>query len=116
MKTLVREYTDEKNLVEDVKELKELGVAQNNIYVLAHQDDRTEYVAEEANINRIGIEELGLAESLHTLFEHKGDELRTKIEEMGLTRQDAEIYEEKLDEGKLLLFVTDSNKLNGMFE
>ncbi|BBP87772.1 hypothetical protein BsIDN1_13900 [Bacillus safensis] len=48
---------------------------------------------------------------LETSFK-KGDELRNKIHEIGFQKEEAETFEEHLDEGKVLLFVTDHEVKN----
>ena len=50
MKPVVRQYTNDEKLMKDVEELREIGVAREDIYVLSHDDDRTERLA-----NRISI-------------------------------------------------------------
>ncbi|MFP3481143.1 general stress protein, partial [Burkholderia sp. SIMBA_057] len=38
MKPVVREYTNDQKLMQDVKELQQLGVAKEDVYVLSHDD------------------------------------------------------------------------------
>lgn len=111
MKTLVMEYTNEEKLVKDVEEIENRGVPENNIYVLAHHDGHTDHIANKANANTIGIKEMGLKDTINKLFKHRGEELRSKIEDMGVSRESAEMYERKLDEGRILLFITDTEKI-----
>jgi hypothetical protein len=110
MKPVVREYTNDEQLVQDVKELQRLGVNSEDVYVLSHDDDRTDRVADHANANTIGSAETGLASTVENIFNKKGDELRNKIHEIGFTEAEAAQFEKKLDEGKVLLFVTDTEK------
>ncbi|TDQ42222.1 general stress protein [Aureibacillus halotolerans] len=109
-KPYVREYTDDVKLVEDVKELQSRGVEARDVFILTHDDDRTERVAEKADANTIGLREQGLTEYTGNIFRKKGDELRSKMKEIGLSAQEAEMYEEKMDHGSLFVFVTDSEK------
>ncbi|MGC4379375.1 general stress protein [Fictibacillus sp. Mic-4] len=104
-KPTVREYLTEQEVIGAVQDLESKGISQKDIYVLAHQDDRTNQVADRANVNTIGIKEEGLSTAVKNVFNSKGDELRNKMEEMGLSQYEAEEYERKLDEGKILLFV-----------
>ncbi|MEC3608609.1 general stress protein [Bacillus glycinifermentans] len=111
MKLVVREYTNDEKLMKDINELKEIGVAREDIYVLSHDDDRTERIAENTDANTIGAEETGIKNAVGNFFNKKGDELRNKIHEIGFSKQEAEQFEKHLDEGKVLLFVTDYDKV-----
>lgn len=111
MRPVVREYTNDERLVQDVQELSYRGVSKEDMYILSHDNDRTNRVADQADANKIGLLELGLGSAVSNIFVSKGDELRTKIEEMGLSPVEAELYEAKLDEGKILLFITDQEKV-----
>ncbi len=55
MKPVVREYSNDETLQRDVEQLKSLGVAREDIYVLSHDDDRTERIAGNADANTIGL-------------------------------------------------------------
>ncbi|MFP9035721.1 general stress protein, partial [Enterococcus faecalis] len=54
MKPVVKEYTNDEQLMKDVEELQKMGVAKEDVYVLAHDDDRTERLADNTNANTIG--------------------------------------------------------------
>ncbi|MCD7034743.1 general stress protein [Metabacillus sp. GX 13764] len=114
MKPFIREYVNDALLKQDVLELKGKGVAPEDIYVLSHDDERTNRVADDANANTIGISEMGIGEAVGNLFSKKGDELRSKLSEVGFTEDEASSYEEKLDEGKVLLIITDHEKTGGL--
>ena len=58
-------------------------------------------IADDTNTNTIGVKEQGLGTSIIN-FSPKGDELRNQMEEMGLSKEEANLYEEKLDQGKIL--------------
>ncbi len=62
-------------------------------------------IADDTNTNTIGVKEQGLGTSIINFFS-KRDELRNQMEEMGLSKEEANLYEEKLDQGKILLLVT----------
>ncbi|GAA0367082.1 general stress protein [Bacillus horti] len=111
MKPVVREYMNDEKLVHDVQELANRGIDKNDMFILSHDDDRTNRVADSAEANTIGVRELGLGSAVSNIFVSKGDELRKKIEEIGLSSVEAELYEEKLDEGKILLFIMDHEKV-----
>ncbi|HFK1717921.1 general stress protein [Bacillus cereus] len=105
-KPVVHEYQNEQEVVMKVKELELQGIHQDDIYVLAHEKHRAERIADDTNTNMIGVKEQGLGTSIINFFSRKGDELRNQMEEMGLSREEANLYEEKLDQGKILLLVT----------
>ncbi|PKJ52269.1 general stress protein [Bacillus sp. SN10] len=110
-KPRVYEYQNEQEIVMKVKELELQGVHRNDIYVLTHEKHRTEKIADNTNTNTIGVKEQGLGTSIINFFSKKGDELRNQMEEMGLSKEEANLYEAKLDQGKILILVTDKTPL-----
>ncbi|BBP87771.1 hypothetical protein BsIDN1_13890 [Bacillus safensis] len=68
MKPVVREYSNDETLQKDVEQLKALGVAREDIYVLSHDDDRTERIANNADANTIGSREVGLKHAVGNIF------------------------------------------------
>ena len=113
MKPTVKEYTNDEVLKQDVTELKNQGIDKQDIYILSHDDERTNRVAGNADANTIGLSEMGLGSAVGNIFSKKGDERRTKLEEIGFSKEEAERYEEKLDEGKILLMVTNRDRVTG---
>ncbi|MCY8851692.1 general stress protein [Bacillus inaquosorum] len=111
MKPVVKEYTNDEQLMKDVEELQQMGVAKEDVYVLTHDDDRTERLADNTNANTIGAKETGFKNAVGNVFNKKGDELRNKIHEIGFSEDEAAQFEKRLDEGKVLLFVTDNEKV-----
>lgn len=106
-KLVVHEYENEQEVVMKVKELELRGIHQDDIYVLTHEKHLTKKIADDTNTNTIGVKEQGLGTSIINFFSKKGDELRNQMEEMGLSKEEANLYEEKLDQGRILLLVTD---------
>jgi len=106
-KPVVHEYENEQEVVMKVKELELQGIHQDYIYVLTHEKHLTKKIADDTNTNTIGVKEQGLGTSIINFFSKKGDELRNQMEEMGLSKEEANLYEEKLDQGRILLLVTD---------
>ncbi|AGE78410.1 TPA: general stress protein [Bacillus thuringiensis] len=106
-KPVVYEYQNEQEVVMKVKELELQGIHQDDIYVLTHEKHITKKIADDTNTNTIGVKEQGLGTSIINFFSKKGDELRNQMEEMGLSKEEANLYEEKLDQGRILLLVTD---------
>ncbi|MFC5711812.1 general stress protein [Thalassorhabdus alkalitolerans] len=102
--TLLR--TDEE-VMEKVESLKSQGINENNIYVLSHDKQHTNQLADETDANTVGTTETGLDTTVKNLFRKKGDELRAKMQEMGIDEAEANELEEELDEGKILVVVKD---------
>ncbi|PGT54393.1 general stress protein [Bacillus cereus] len=105
-KPVVHEYQNEQEVVMKVKQLELQGVRQGDIYVLTHEKHLTKKIADDTNTNTIGVKEQGLGTSIINFFSKKGDELRNQMEEIGLSKEEANLYEEKLDQGRILLLVT----------
>lgn len=89
--------------VQEIKQLQSAGYVYDNIFVLAHDEDRTDRIADTANANEVGIKEEGVFDSLANLFRSRGDELRAKITSLGFTDAEANFYEKELDLGKVLI-------------
>ena len=89
--------------VEVVHELQSTGYGFDDIFVLAHQKERTDQIAHTAGTGEIGIKEEGVFDSLANLFRSRGDELRSKMTSLGFTQEEADFYEEELDKGKVLV-------------
>lgn len=106
MKPIVQEFKDDTELMNTVKSLSDKGVSKDNLYVLSHDDDRTDRVAEGVDANKIGINEMGVGTYVSNVFSKKGDELRSQLMEIGFTQLEADAYEEKLDHGTILLINT----------
>ncbi|WP_110931363.1 general stress protein [Paenibacillus bouchesdurhonensis] len=89
--------------VEAVNELRAAGYVRDHIYVLAHDQDRTERIADTSDAKEIGIKEEGVFDAIANLFRSRGDELRAKIVSLGFTETEAAFYEKELDLGKVLV-------------
>lgn len=89
--------------VDVVNDLHRQGYAQDEIYVLAHEKDRTDRLADVTDANKVGMAEEGMLDTIANLFRSRGDELRNKIESMGFSSYEAGRYESELDTGKVLV-------------
>lgn len=89
--------------VEAVNELRNTGYRYEDVFVLAHDQDRTDRIADTVDAKEIGIKEEGVFDSLANLFRSRGDELRAKITSLGFTDTEADFYEKELDQGKVLV-------------
>jgi len=106
MKPVVEEFKDDTELMNVVKSLSSKDVSKENLYVLSHDDDRTDRVADKVDANKIGINEMGFDTYVSNIFSKKGDELRSQLKVLGFSQQEANNYEEKLDQGTILLINT----------
>lgn len=98
-------FQDDGELIREIKALADSGIPKDVLYVLAHDDERTNRIAEHANANTIGIEEEGLTAAVGNVFRKQGDELREKMQQIGFEQLETEQLEEKLDDGKVLLLI-----------
>ncbi|QJD84363.1 general stress protein [Cohnella herbarum] len=86
-----------------VNELHRQGYMEKDIYVLAHEADQTNRLADATDSNKVGLAEEGMFETVANLFRNRGDALRNKIESMGFDSYEASVYEAELDKGKVLV-------------
>lgn len=93
-----------------ISSLEAAGFGKENIYIFAHEEDRSEHLKEATETGDLGFKEQGFFDSIGNLFKSRGDELRSKFESLGLTKQEAEQYEAELDKGRLVLVAKDEGK------
>ncbi|WP_423800087.1 general stress protein [Neobacillus sp. SAB-20_R2A] len=79
------------------------GYSKNEIYLLAHDKNRSEDLSDSLDIKDIGVAEQGVLESVANVFRTRGDALRAKLESLGMSPLEAERYEEELDRGKVVV-------------
>lgn len=94
------------NAVQAKKEIEELtvqGYTHDDIYIFAHDKNRTENITNALETESVGIKEQGFLDSMKNMFTSRGDELRSKMEAAGLTAVEAADAEKELDHGKLVL-------------
>ncbi|WP_147805079.1 general stress protein [Alkalicoccus halolimnae] len=108
MQPLYKEFYNDQEVVDAVTGIKEKGVSEDDIYILTHDDDRTERVADNADANTVGADDMNFGTSAKNIFRKKGDELRAKFEEVGFSKDMANELEEKLDQGKVVVVVTNA--------
>lgn len=101
MKPQVEEFQDDTELMSEVRQHAANGVSKDNLYVVSHDDDRTDRVADAVHAN----EPDDLSELVGIRYNQKGDELRAIFEEFGFDQTEANNLEEKLDHGKVLLLI-----------
>lgn len=84
------------------------GYTTEEIYLLAHDEKRTDDLTEALGTSEVGLEEQGIFGSLANVFRSRGNELRAKLESLGLTEAEADEYEKELDLGKVILVASKS--------
>lgn len=89
------------------------GYPQTSIYVLTHDEDRTDRVIEETNAEKIGLIEEGLGSSIANLFRSHGDELRNKMKSLGVSNVDAEWLETELDRDMIVMIAWGGQLFSG---
>jgi len=86
-----------------IRGLENQGYNRDNIYIFAHDKNRSEDLTAATETAEVSMKEQGLLDSLGNVFRKRGDELRSKMQSVGLTEMEAEKYEEVLDTGKLVI-------------
>ncbi|WP_419882435.1 general stress protein [Peribacillus sp. B-H-3] len=88
---------------EKIDELTTSGFTNEDIYLFAHDKDRSQHLTENTDTESVGVKEQGLLDSVGNLFKSRGDELRNRMGNLGLTETEAAQYEKELDKGKVVL-------------
>lgn len=105
MSVYYKKFTTDDEAVRGIQEIKSTGVRDDDIYVITHENYRTEKLAEMASANTIGDAEEGLGTAIANVFKSKGEELRAKLEHVGFSLSEAVDLEQQLDEHKVLVVV-----------
>ncbi|MEK5427960.1 general stress protein [Cytobacillus sp. FSL R7-0680] len=92
-----------------INSLENEGYTKKDIYLFAHDRDRSENLTDATDTNDIGMKEQGVFDSIGNVFKSRGDELRSKMRSVGMTDVEAERYEEVLDQGKLVVVGSTKN-------
>lgn len=101
MTPAVKEFQDDAELMAEVRRQASNGISKHDLYVISHDDDRTERVADAVDAN----EPDDLNELVGTRYTKKGEELRAIFEEFDFSSDEASNLEDKLDHGKILLLI-----------
>lgn len=92
--------------IEEVNRLHSSGYNKEDIYVISHDAEREDRIADVSGSNEVGLKEEGLFGALANMFRSRGDELRSKIASLGFSEAEADFYEKELDLGKVLVIAT----------
>ncbi|MCI3920776.1 general stress protein [Paenibacillus sp. TRM 82003] len=113
MQTQVKTVETVEEARKAVNAIRNEGYIAPNIYVLAHEEKRTDIVSDVTGANQIGVLEEGAFTAMANLFRNRGDELRAKMRSVGVSKKDAEMLEAQMDEGRIIVIATGGNpKLN----
>ncbi|MCM3774307.1 general stress protein [Priestia aryabhattai] len=82
------------------------GYTKDELYLLAHDKNRSEDLTEALDTNNIGVSEQGAFDLVANVFRSRGDELRSKIQSLGLSDAEAQQYERELDKGRVIVVAT----------
>ncbi|MFM9326855.1 general stress protein [Paenibacillus mesotrionivorans] len=86
-----------------IRQLTQEGYHTDSIYALAYNTDRTDAIAENTEINKVGMTEQGIIQTVANIFRSRGDELIAKMKSLGVSETDAAHYERMLAAGDILV-------------
>ncbi|CAH1210850.1 hypothetical protein PAECIP111893_03302 [Paenibacillus plantiphilus] len=79
------------------------GYSRDQLFVLAHEKDRTERIAEQTHAEEIGMNEEGLGTAIANIFRSRGAELRAKMRSVGISEVEAERLESEMDRDRIVV-------------
>ncbi|WP_018924516.1 general stress protein [Salsuginibacillus kocurii] len=102
-----QEFYHDDDVIAKVKELKEHGVNEEDIFILSHDPERTEALAVNAQANHMFEGQQPFWTTFKNIFRNRRDELQGKLETLGFDGGEADQLEEKLNEGNVLIVISD---------
>jgi hypothetical protein len=87
----------------EIAEFMMAGFTKDEIYLLAHDENRSEHLTDALEISPVGVGEQGVFDSIANVFRSRGDALRSKLESLGLSAGAAEHCEKQMDHGKVVV-------------
>ncbi|WP_101846221.1 general stress protein [Halobacillus sp. Marseille-P3879] len=112
MKPKFKVFHDDEHLSESIEKIRKDGVNDDDIYILAHDNDHVRRSKRKTDANKIGVKETGLGTATKNIFRGKDDKLISKMKEIGFEQDKAQKLEKELDKGKSLLIVTNHDQVN----
>lgn len=97
-KPWIKGYKNDEELQDDIKKMKDNGTAEDKIFVISHDVDRTERIIDNETASVIKVD---------GNFDKPGDEIRAQLKEVGFDDDEAESYEGEMDKGTVFLICTD---------
>lgn len=101
MKPTVKVFQDDIGLLNELKKQSSKGVPKDNLYVVAHDDQRTDCIVGDADARLKNIGDL-----VGECDNETGDEFQTIFRRLGFDPDEVRDLEAKLDNGKILLLIT----------
>jgi hypothetical protein len=87
----------------EIEEFLNQGFTKDEVFVFAHNVERSEDLTEALDTKKVGINEQGVFDSIANVFRTRGDELRIKMESLGIKETEADQYEKELDLGRVVV-------------
>ncbi|MGV7002080.1 general stress protein [Priestia megaterium] len=88
---------------EAIEQFLNRGYTKDEVYLLAHDKNRSKDLTEALETNDVGVSEQGAFDLVANVFRSRGDELRSKIKSLGLSDAEAQQYERELDQGRVIV-------------
>lgn len=104
-------FHSDDHLSESIDKLRNDGIQDDDIYILAHDNDHDRRNRKETDANKIGAKVTGVGTAMKNVFRGKGDTLRSKTDKIGFDKSKAEQLKVELNKGKSLLVVTNQDKV-----
>ncbi|WP_261128978.1 general stress protein [Bacillus sp. Marseille-Q3570] len=111
MKPNYKIFHNDEHLSESIDKLRKDGVRDDDIYMLAHDNDHDRRARKKNDANKIGVKVTGIGTATKNVFRGKPDKLISKMKEIGFDQSKAQKLEEELDKGKTLLVVTNQDEV-----
>ena len=104
MTPIVKVYSNDEEIEVNINTLKDQKINAKDVFVLTHDPDRTERIVNNTEVSGINYYRSNVGDEVAK----QGDQLREKLQTLGVSEEDSQKYEELMDQGKVLLIVTDS--------
>jgi Heat induced stress protein YflT len=104
-------FHNDEHLSESIDKLLKNGVSEDDIYMLAHDNDHDRRARKSNDANKIGVSVTGVGTATKNMFRGKSDKLISKMKEIGFEQSKAQHLEEELDKGKTLLVVKNEDEV-----
>lgn len=101
MKPTVKVFQDDIGLLNELKKQTSKGVPKENLYVIAHDDSRTDCI-----VGDVDAEPHDIGDLVAKRYNETDDEFRNVFRRFGFERDEVSDLEEKLDNGKILLLIS----------
>ncbi|WP_427706033.1 YflT domain-containing protein [Staphylococcus parequorum] len=108
MTPIVKAYSNDEDIEININTLKDQKINAKDIYVLSHDADHTARIVKNTEVSGIDYNRSNVGEK----EPKQGDQLRDKLQILGVSESDAQDYEELMDQGNVLLIVTDQRAAN----